>query len=91
MGKSSQRRIDFVLKRKRDDTDEVEENRLAPVADPLPFIDWNKINRDMKEDSQMNLLLFGVSSSYSETLDCALKFGNIHRSKGIPLGEHICH
>ena len=38
MGKATQRRIDFVLK-KKDDTQEVEEDPLAPAADPLPLLE----------------------------------------------------
>lgn len=48
-------------------------------------LSWNnnKLNNNtaIMKDNQLDLLLFEVSSSYSETLDCALKFGNIHGSK----------
>ena len=39
MGKATQRRIDFVLKRKRDDFSEVGEDPLAAADDPLPLLE----------------------------------------------------
>ena len=50
MGKATQRRIDFVLKRKRDDSSKVEEDPLPAADDPLPLLELEQhqvINRSM--------------------------------------------
>ena len=40
MGKDSQRRIDLVFKRKRDDANEVEEDQSVPTDAPLPLLEF---------------------------------------------------
>ena len=53
MGKATQRRIDLVLKRKRDEISEIEED-LPPADNPLPLLELEQQQQSQNEGVQMN-------------------------------------
>jgi hypothetical protein len=54
MSKVNQRRIDLVFKRKRDDANEVPEDRLVPADHPLPLLELEQQAQHSQDENQSN-------------------------------------